>query len=300
MLSRLELGRSWVLVLCNAMEISVEETLLLFRCASTVRTIVVKNALKTAHFHLKMDHRVAPRHGTCHIEHPFNILWWPNRYETTTALIRNPYVADQPLSSTFRTIVLKTAQKGPFLDTKLAIEWARRLETARNWFVVMRLCSPVVLSYLDAGFEPPCRRKDFSCVCYCCCCCCCCCLLLLLLKRVAHPWTLKGGVKPRQGKPSSVKMCCTPLDPKMWGKTPTGETKRGNQESNSDRAGSWSCLTHWKLLRKEDRLLCTCCATVRTIFFNCGSKTAHFHLKMDHGVAPRHGTCLIGHRFAFL
>ena len=28
----------------------------------------------------------------------------------------------------------------------------------------------------------------------------CCCLL----KRVAHPWTLKGGVKPRQGKPSSV------------------------------------------------------------------------------------------------
>ena len=29
---------------------------------------------------------------------------------------------------------------------------------------------------------------------------CCCCLL----KCVAHPWTLKGGVKPRQGKPSSV------------------------------------------------------------------------------------------------
>ena len=29
-------------------------------------------------------------------------------------------------------------------------------------------------------------------------------LLLLLLKRVAHPWTLKGGVKPRLGKPSSV------------------------------------------------------------------------------------------------
>ena len=29
-------------------------------------------------------------------------------------------------------------------------------------------------------------------------------LLLLLLKRVAHPWPLKGGVKPRQGKPSSV------------------------------------------------------------------------------------------------
>ena len=25
-----------------------------------------------------------------------------------------------------------------------------------------------------------------------------------LPKRVAHPWTLKGGVKPRQGKPTSV------------------------------------------------------------------------------------------------
>ena len=34
--------------------------------------------------------------------------------------------------------------------------------------------------------------------------CCCCCLLLL--KRVAHPWPLKGGVKPRQGKPSSVRL----------------------------------------------------------------------------------------------
>ena len=29
---------------------------------------------------------------------------------------------------------------------------------------------------------------------------CCCCLL----KRVAQPWPLKGRVKPRQGKPSSV------------------------------------------------------------------------------------------------
>ena len=29
-------------------------------------------------------------------------------------------------------------------------------------------------------------------------------LLLLLLKCVAHPWNLKGGVKPLQGKPSSV------------------------------------------------------------------------------------------------
>ena len=71
----------------------------------------------------------------------------------------------------------------------------------RDLFVVMRICSPVVLSYLDAGFEPRCGRKDFLCAC---------CLLLLLaaccclLKRVAQPWPLKGGVKPGQGKPSSV------------------------------------------------------------------------------------------------
>ena len=67
----------------------------------------------------------------------------------------------------------------------------------------MRLGSPKVLSYLDAGFEPRCGPKDFWTAC---------CLLLvlllllllLLLKRVAHPWTLKGGVKPRLGKPSLV------------------------------------------------------------------------------------------------
>ena len=67
----------------------------------------------------------------------------------------------------FRTIVLKTAQKRPFLDEKSAMEWARRLKTARNLFVVMRVCSSVVLSYLDAGFERRCRRNDFSTACCC-------------------------------------------------------------------------------------------------------------------------------------
>ena len=99
--------------------------------------------------------------------------------------------------------MLKIAPKRPFLDTKSGIERARRLKMARNLFAVMRLCSLVVLSYLDTGFEPRCGGKDFWTACCCCllllaCCC------LLLLKRVAHPWTLKGGVKPRQGKPSSV------------------------------------------------------------------------------------------------
>ena len=69
----------------------------------------------------------------------------------------------------------------------------------RKLFAVMRLGSPVVLSYLDTGFDPRCRRKDFLLAS-----CCCCLLLLLLLKCVAHTWPLKGGVKLRQGKPSSV------------------------------------------------------------------------------------------------
>ena len=69
----------------------------------------------------------------------------------------------------------------------MAVERARRLEMQRNLFVVMRLCSPVVLSYLDAAFEPRCGNKDFWTFC-------CYLLLLLLLKRVAHPWPLKGGV----------------------------------------------------------------------------------------------------------
>ena len=104
--------------------------------------------------------------------------------------------------------IFVTAPKRPFLDTKSAIERAKRLKTARNLFVVMRVCSPVDLSHLDAGFEPRCGRKDFwtACLLSCCCCCycCCCCFLLLLLKCVAHPWTLKGGVKPLEGKPRSV------------------------------------------------------------------------------------------------
>ena len=53
------------------------------------------------------------------------------------------------------------AHKGPFLDTKSAIERARRLKTARNVFVVARVGSPLVVRYLDAGFEPRCRCKDF-------------------------------------------------------------------------------------------------------------------------------------------
>ena len=99
-------------------------------------------------------------------------------------------------------IILKIAPKRPFLDTKSAIELARQLKTAQNVLQVMRICSAVILSYLDPGFEPQCPQKEFSCV-YClllaaCCYC------LLLLKCVAHPWTLTRGVKPQQGKHSSV------------------------------------------------------------------------------------------------
>ena len=105
------------------------------------------------------------------------------------------YAADQRSSRVFKRIVLKEPQKRPFLDTK----WARRLETARNFFVVMRFCSPVVLRYLGAGFKPRCRRKEFGTACLLACLR----LLLLLLLLLA-------------------KTCCSSLDPKRWCKTSTG------------------------------------------------------------------------------
>ena len=116
------------------------------------------------------------------------------------ARIANAHVTLRRSSRVLRTIVLKTAQKWPFLDTKSAVEQASRLKMQRNLFVVMRLCSPIVSSYLDTGFEPRCGHKDFWNLCLLAACCCCC----SLLKRVAQPWPLKGGVKPRQGKPSWV------------------------------------------------------------------------------------------------
>ena len=74
----------------------------------------------------------------------------------------------------------------------------------RNLFVVMRLGSPVVLSYLDAGFEPRCGLKDFICACalLLLAAAACCCLLLLLLLL--------------------AKTCSSSLDPKRWCKTSTG------------------------------------------------------------------------------
>ena len=94
------------------------------------------------------------------------------------------------------TIVTKTARKRPFLDTKSAVAWARQLEMQQKSTVVMRLCSLVVLSYLDAGLEPWFGRKDVWSSC---------CLLLLTLAATVV-----------------AKMCCLPLDPERWCKTSTG------------------------------------------------------------------------------
>ena len=62
---------------------------------------------------------------------------------------------------------------------------------AQNLLQVMRNCSAVVLSYFDAGFEPQCPHKEFSCIC-----CCCCLSLLIAVTRsllplrpvVSTPW----------------------------------------------------------------------------------------------------------------
>ena len=168
-----------------------------------VTTIVLKHGSETAHFHLKWT--TAWHHGVVHallnthlpsFDSP--IAMKEQRPSSETAARRS---GDRPeLPGRLSLKQPKTAQKRPFLDTKSAVERATRLETQRNLFVVMRLGSPVVLSYLDAGFDARCGLKDFLTAC----CCLLLLLLLLLLKRVAHPWPLKAGVKPRQGKPSSV------------------------------------------------------------------------------------------------
>ena len=77
------------------------------------------------------------------------------------------------------------------------MERATRLNMQRKIFAVMRVRSPVVLSYLDAGFDPGCRRKDFLLAC---------CSLLLQLQLLA----------------AAAKTCCPALDPKRWCKTSTG------------------------------------------------------------------------------
>ena len=143
----------------------------------------------------------------------------------------------------------------------------------RNLFVVMRLGSPVVVSYLDAGFKQRCDGKDFLTAC------CCLLLLLLLLKRVAHPWPLKGGVKPRQGKPSSVIKSRLELGP------------------------SWVLVLRNALditVEETPLALEMCLHRYGECPEKHGSTTAHFHLKMDHCVAPRRGTHLIEHPFAIL
>ena len=91
---------------------------------------------------------------------------------------------------------MKTAPKRPFFGHQIG---HRTGYTARSGTKLIcgdaPLLPPVVLSYLDAAFEPRCGRQDFRTAC--------CCLLLLPLLLLA-------------------KMCCSSLDPKKWCKTSIG------------------------------------------------------------------------------
>ena len=61
--------------------------------------------------------------------------------EEQRPLIGKSYAANQRTPWGFKTIVLKTAPKRPFLDTKSAIERAKRLKTTGKVLVVMCICS---------------------------------------------------------------------------------------------------------------------------------------------------------------
>ena len=130
------------------------------------------------------------------------------------------------------------AQKRPFSETKSAVERARRLQMQRNLFVVMRMSSLVILSHLDAGFGAPCPRRDFLVACLLL-------LLLLLLSCAAHPWTLTRGVKPRQGKPSSVIKTRTSLGERIGNHHGRRSASFGDVPQ---RSGQWSGNTAQKRL----------------------------------------------------
>ena len=61
-------------MLRNALEITFEEKPLPLEMCLHGYGDGPETRLENAHFHLKMDHRMAPRSGTRLIEHPFAIL----------------------------------------------------------------------------------------------------------------------------------------------------------------------------------------------------------------------------------
>ena len=158
----------------------------------------------------------------------------------------------------------------------------------------MRVCSPVVLSYLDAGFEPRCGRKDFLSAC-------CCCLLLLLA--------------------AAAKTCSSSLDPKRWCKTSTGSTWQQRH--------IWSKCTHQTntCVPVSDKVNISLIAVrnptrqpryvhnsrldamrkptwqQRHIWIDgCCELLAptHYSPQMDHGKTQRRGRCLLHHYDTYL
>ena len=81
--------------------------------------------------------------------------------EGHTAAVGRTQSSPHPQASLPPTAGTVASDGRPFLDTKSALDRARRLNLAPNLFVVMRICSPVVLNYLDAAFKALCPRKDF-------------------------------------------------------------------------------------------------------------------------------------------
>ena len=88
--------------------------------------------------------------------------------------------------------------------------WLTRLQITQNLFHEIHICSVVSLSYLDASFEPRCK-KDFLCACKglllvllaACCCYCFCCYDNTFL----NPYPIVG-CKTSTGRPGLVTTPC--------------------------------------------------------------------------------------------
>ena len=135
--ARLRPSSVLVRVLINALEITVQQSpcalqMFLHGHYQLPQNMAQKRLVFTSKsptsWHHSVAHALFPTHlhsfdGAIAMEEQRSSLATPTRQTN-----------DRP--EFFRTISLKTAPKQPFLDTKSAIEWAKRLKTEGNLFVV--------------------------------------------------------------------------------------------------------------------------------------------------------------------
>ena len=147
----------------------------------TFTTIRLKNGSKTAHFTSKWTTAFAEPNGWCAgavlvVVGAVCVLAVPSSWRTEVLLVVAGVVRQFLLPMHLRPLAVHNLRR-----CQITMKRDIQLEMAPNLLQVMRIRSAVVLSNLEAGFEPLCPRKEciYSRLLAAC--------LLLLLKCVAHP-----------------------------------------------------------------------------------------------------------------